>query len=100
MYIGVSLISFILVACELFYSISYIEKIKSVSLKYEWMNLFLIGAIVSKINIATISINLLGTVINFIITPVVAQWTIIYLEMRVLNDIDIANDYSYNFDLE
>ena len=64
------------------------------------MNLFLIAAIVSKINIATISITLLGAVINFIITPVVAQWTIIYLEMRVLNDIDIANDYSYNFDLE
>ena len=108
MYIGVSLISFILGTYALFYSISYILihlKDKSINFKYEGTNLFLIGSIVSKIKtapilMATISMTFLGAMISFIMTLVMAQWALGYLDMRIPYDIDIANDYSYNFDLE
>lgn len=105
MYIGVSLITFIIATYALFYSISYILiriKDKWINYKYEGTNLFLIGSIVSKIKIApilmaTIAITFLGAMISFIITIVMAQWALGYLDMRVPYDIDIRNDYSTSF---
>lgn len=105
MYIGVSLITFIIGTYALFYSISYIMihiKNKWVNFKYEGTNLFLIGSIVSKIKtapilMATISMTFLGAMISFIITLVMAQWALGYLDMRVPYDIDIRNNYSTNF---
>jgi hypothetical protein len=105
MYIGISLITFIVGTYALFYSISYIMiyiKNKWVNFKYEGTNLFLIGSIVSKIKtapilMATISMTFLGAMISFIITIVMAQWALGYLDMRVPYDIDIRNNYSTNF---
>lgn len=105
MYIGVSLITFIIGTYALFYSISYIMihlKNKWVNLKYEGTNLFLIGSIVSKIKtapilMATISMTFLGAMISFIITLVMAQWALGYLDMRVPYDIEIRNNYSTDF---
>ena len=105
MYIGVSLITFILATYALFYSISYIMiyiKNKWTNFKYEGTNLFLIGSIVSKIKtspvlMATISMTFLGAMISFIITLVMAQWALGYLDMRVPYDIDIRNNYSKGF---
>ncbi|GAA0085931.1 ABC transporter permease [Clostridium sp. CTA-7] len=105
MYIGVSLITFIIGTYALFYSISYIMihiKDKWINFKYEGTNLFLIGSIVSKIKtapilMATISMTFLGAMISFIITIVLAQWGLGYLDMRVPYDIDIRNNYSTNF---
>ena len=105
MYIGLSLISFILGTYALFYSIAYIMiyiKNKWVNYKYERTNLFLIGSIVSKIKTApilmgTISMTCLGAMISFIITLVMAQWALGYLDMRVPYDIDIRNNYSSSF---
>ncbi|MDZ5017000.1 ABC transporter permease, partial [Clostridium perfringens] len=105
MYIGVSLIAFIIGTYALFYSISYIMihiKIKRVNFKYEGTNLFLIGSIVSKIKtapilMATISMTFLGAMMSFIISIVMAQWILGYLDMRVPYDIDIRNSYSTNF---
>ena len=107
-YIGISLVSFIIGTFALFYSISYILiylKGKCINFKYEGTNLFLIGAIVSKVKtapilMATISITFLGAMISFIMTLVMSQWSMGYLDMRVPYDIDIRNDYSYNFDIE
>ena len=95
-------IIFILGTYTLFYSISYILiyiKNRWINFKYEGTNLFLIGAIVSKIKtapilMATISMTFLGAMISFIITLVMAQWVSGYLDMRVPYDIDIRNDYS------
>lgn len=103
--IGVSLITFILATYALFYSIAYIMiyiKNKWINFKYEGTNLFLIGSIVSKIKtapvlMATISITFLGAMISFIITIVLAQWSLGYLDMRVPYDIDIRNNYSKGF---
>ena len=107
-YIGVSLVSFIIGTFALFYSISYILiylKDKCINFKYEGTNIFLIGSIVSKIKtapilMATISMTFLGAMISFIMTLAMAQWSLGYLDMRVPYDIDIRNDYSYNFDME
>ena len=105
MYIGISLITFILGTYALFYSIAYIMiyiKNKWTNFKYEGTNLFLIGSIVSKIKtapvlMATISMTFLGAMISFIITLVMAQWALGYLNMRVPYDIDIRNNYSTSF---
>ncbi|MGG7142916.1 FtsX-like permease family protein [Clostridium nigeriense] len=105
MYVGISLITFIMGTYALFYSISYImiyTKNKWVNFKYEGTNLFLIGSIVSKIKtapilMATISMTFLGAMISFIITIVMAQWALGYLDMRVPYDIDIRNNYSTSF---
>ncbi len=102
MYIGISLITFILGTYSLFYSIAYIMiyiKNKWTNFKYEGTNLFLIGSIVSKIKtapilMATISMTFLGAMISFIITLVMAQWALGYLDMRVPYDIDIRNNYT------
>ena len=107
-YIGISLVSFIIGTFALFYSISYILiylKDKCINFKYEGTNLFLIGSIVSKIKttpilMATISMTFLGAMISFIMTLAMAQWSLGYLDMRVPYDIDIRNDYSYNFGME
>lgn len=104
-YIGVSLITFILGTYALFYSIAYIMiyiKNKWTNFKYEDTNLFLIGSIVSKIKtapvlMATISMTFLGAMISFIITIVLAQWSLGYLDMRVPYDIEIRNNYSKDF---
>ncbi|MBP3916211.1 ABC transporter permease [Clostridium sp.] len=105
MYIGISLITFILATYGLFYSIAYIIiyiKNRWINFKYEGTNLFLIGSIVSKIKtapilMATISMTFLGAMISFIITIVMAQWALGYLDMRVPYDIDIRNNYSTEF---
>lgn len=105
MYIGLSLITFILGTYALFYSIAYVMiyiKNKWVNFKYEGTNLFLIGSIVSRIKtapilMATISMTFLGSMISFIITLVMAQWANGYLDMRVPYDIDIRNNYSIRF---
>ncbi|WP_455543060.1 FtsX-like permease family protein [Intestinibacter sp.] len=104
-YIGISLFSFILATYALFYSLAYIIiyiKNKSINFKYEKTNLFLLGSILSKIKtspilMSTISITFLGAMISFIITLVMAQWSLGYLDMRVPYDIDIENKYSENF---
>ncbi|WP_195989431.1 FtsX-like permease family protein [Clostridium sp. D53t1_180928_C8] len=104
-YIGISLITFILGTYALFYSIAYIliyVKNKWINFKYEGTNLFLIGTIVSKIKtapilMATISMTFLGAMISFIITIVMAQWALGYLDMRVPYDVDIRNNYSTTF---
>lgn len=105
MYIGISLITFIIGTYALFYSIAYIMiyiKNKCINFKYEGTNLFLIGAIVSKVKTApilmtTISITFLGAMISFIMTLVMSQWSMGYLDMRVPYDIEIRNNYSTNF---
>lgn len=105
MYIGISLITFIIGTYSLFYSIAYIMiyiKNKCINFKYEGTNLFLIGAIVSKVKtapilMATISITFLGAMISFIMTLVMSQWSMGYLDMRVPYDIEIRNNYSTNF---
>ena len=105
MYIGISLITFIIGTYALFYSIAYIMiyiKNKCINFKYEGTNLFLIGAIVSKVKtapilMATISITFLGAMISFIMTLVMSQWSMGYLDMRVPYDIEIRNNYRTNF---
>ena len=103
--IGISLLTFIIGTYALFYSISYIIihiKDRFINFKYEGTNLFLMGTLVSKIKsapilMATISITFLGAVISFIITLVMAEWALGYLEMRVPFDVEIRNNYSHSF---
>ena len=85
----VSLVSFILATYALFYSISYIAiriKEKYVNFKYKGTNLFLLGGILSKINttptlMATISLTFLGASISFIVTLLMSQWSLGYLDL-------------------
>lgn len=105
MFIAISLLAFIIGTYALFYSISYILihiKNKYINFKYEGTNLFLIGTLVSKIKsapilMATIAMTFLGAVISFIITLVMAQWALGYLDMRVPYDVEIRNNYSSGF---
>lgn len=60
------------------------------------------GTLVAKIKsapilMATISITFLVAVISFIITLVMAEWALGYLEMRVPFDVEIRNNYSHSF---
>lgn len=101
----ISLASFIVATYLLFYSIAYIIifiKERCINFKYENTNLFLIGAIVSKIKtapilMATICITFLGAAISFMLTLVMSQWSLGYLDYRVPFDIDVRNEYSYRF---
>ena len=102
----ISLVSFIVATYLLFYSIAYIMifiKERCINFKYENTNLFLIGGIVSKIKTApilmgTICITFLGAAISFMLTLVMSQWSIGYLDYRVPFDIDVRNEYSYRLD--
>ena len=47
---------------------------------------------------ATISMTFLGAMISFIITLVMGQWALGYLDMRVPYDIDIRNNYNSSND--
>ncbi|MBU3091023.1 ABC transporter permease [Clostridium sp. CF011] len=100
--IAVGLIGYIIGTYALFYSLAYIiidVKDKWTNFKYEYTNLFLIGAIVSKIKtapilMATISITFLGAALSFSLTLLMSQWTLGFLDYRVPYDIIINNDYS------
>lgn len=64
--------------------------------------MFLIGTLVSKIKsapilMATIAMTFLGAMISFIITLVMAQLALGYLDMRVPYDVEIRNNYSNGF---
>lgn len=99
----ISLITFIIATYALFYSIAYVTiymKDKCINFKYENTNLFLIGSIVSKIKtapilMATICITFLGAAISFMLTLILSQWSLGYLDYRVPFDIEIRNEYSY-----
>lgn len=101
----ISLASFIVATYLLFYSIAYIIifiKERCINFKYENTNLFFIGTIVSKIKtapilMATICITFLGAAISFMLTLVMSQWSLGYLDYRVPFDIDVRNEYSYRF---
>lgn len=101
----VSLVTFIIGTYALYYSSAYVMiyiKERCINFKYEGTNLFLIGSIVSKIKtapilMATISITFLGAAISFILTLVMSQWSLGYLEYRVPFDLDIRNNYSCGF---
>lgn len=100
--IGIALVSFIIGTYFLFYSLAYIIifiKERWIKFKYEDINLFLIGSIVSKIKttpilMATISITFLGASVSFIATLVMAQWSLGYLDYRLPFDISISSDYN------
>ena len=99
----ISLVTFIIATYALFYSIAYVTiymKDKCINFKYENTNLFLIGSIVSKIKtapilMATICITFLGAAISFMLTLILSQWSLGYLDYRVPFDIEIRNEYSY-----
>lgn len=98
----VSLISFILGTYALFYSIAYILiriKEKWMNFRYEGTNLFLLGSIVSKIKtapilMATISLTFLGASISLVLTLLMSQWSLGFLDYRVPFDIEIRTAYS------
>ena len=100
-YILISFFAFLLATYAFFYSLSYILiviKERWTSFKYEGTNLFLIGAIASKLKtapilMATISLSFLGAAISFVATLVMSQWSLGYLDYRVPFDISISNAY-------
>ncbi|WP_066874501.1 FtsX-like permease family protein [Clostridium mediterraneense] len=101
-FIMLALVSFIIATYSLFYSLAFIIiyiKEKWINFKYEGSNLFLMGSIVSKIKtapilMATISITFLGAAISFIVTLIISQWSLGYLDYRIPFDISISNEYN------
>lgn len=101
-YTAVALVSFIIATYTLFYSLAYIlilVKEKWINFKYEDTNLFLIGTIVSKfktapILMATISITFFGAAVSFIVTLIMSQWSLGYLDYRAPYDIDVRTYYN------
>ncbi|MGL5244366.1 MAG: FtsX-like permease family protein, partial [Sarcina sp.] len=99
----ISLLCFILGTYTLFYSLAYIVifiKEKCIGFRYEYTNLFLIGSIVSKIKtapilMATIALTFLGAAISFVLTLLLSQWSLGYLEYRIPFDINISSNYNY-----
>lgn len=101
-YTSVALVSFIIATYTLFYSLAYIlilVKEKWINFKYEDTNLFLIGTIVSKLKtapilMATISITFFGAAVSFIVTLIMSQWSLGYLDYRAPYDIDVRSYYN------
>lgn len=98
-YFELAIASFILGTYTLFYSLSYVLiliKEKWIKFKYEYTNLFLIGAVVSKIKtapmlMATISLTFLGAALCFTLTLLLSQWSLGYLDNRIPFDTIVAN---------
>ena len=98
-YFGIAIISFIIGTYTLFYSLSYVLiliKERWIKFKYEYTNLFLIGAVVSKIKtapmlMATISLTFLGAALSFTLTLLLSQWSLGYLDNRIPFDTIVAN---------
>ncbi|SHH63122.1 FtsX-like permease family protein [Clostridium intestinale] len=98
-YFGIAIISFIIGTYTLFYSLSYVLiliKERWIKFKYEYTNLFLIGAVVSKIKtapmlMATISLTFLGAALCFTLTLLLSQWSLGYLDNRIPFDTIVAN---------
>lgn len=98
----VALVTFLIGIYAFFYCIAYIMvviKEKWISFKYEGTNLFLIGTIASKIKtaplfLATICITFLGAAVSFLLTMIMAQWSIGYLDCRAPFDLNFSNYYS------
>lgn len=98
----IALVSFIIATYALFYFLAYIlilVKEKWINFKYEDTNLFLIGTIVSKLKtapilMATISITFFGAAVSFIVTLIMSQWSLGYLDYRAPYDIDVRTYYN------
>jgi putative ABC transport system permease protein len=98
-YVELAIGGFILGTYALFYSLAYVLiviKEKWIKFKYEYTNLFLIGAVVSKIKtapdlMATISLTFLGAALCFTLTLLLSQWSLGYLENRIPFDAVVAN---------
>lgn len=74
-------------------------KDKSLKNKYTGLNLFFLGQITSKLNSTTktmslICITLTASIILFIIAPTLTEWSIGYLKVRSLYDIQISSKYN------
>ena len=90
-YFKLAITGFIVGTYALFYSLAYVLiaiKERWIKFKYEYTNLFLIGAVVSKIKtapilIATISLTFLGAALSFTLTLLLSQWSLGYLDNRI-----------------
>jgi putative ABC transport system permease protein len=97
-YFELAITGFILGTYALFYSLAYILiliKERWIKFKYEYTNLFLIGAVVSKIKtapalMATISLTFLGAALSFALTLLLSQWSLGYLDNRIPFDTVVA----------
>ena len=74
-------------------------KDKSLKNKYTGLNLFFLGQITSKLNTNTktmslICITLTASIILFIIAPTLTEWSVGYLKVRSLYDIQISSKYN------
>ncbi len=74
-------------------------KDKSLKNKYSGLNLFFLGQITSKLNSTTktmslICITLTASIILFIIAPTLTEWSVGYLKVRSLYDIQISSKYN------
>lgn len=98
-YFEIAITSFIIGTYTLFYSLSFVLiliKERWIKFKYEYTNLFLIGAVVSKIKtapmlMATISLTFLGAALSFTLTLLLSQWSLGYLDNRIPFDTIVAN---------
>ncbi|ADL53978.1 ABC transporter permease [Clostridium cellulovorans] len=98
-YAGLAVTGFIGGTYALFYSLAYVLiliKERWIKFKYEYTNLFLIGAVVSKIKtapmlMATISITFLGAALCFTLTLLLSQWSLGYLDNRIPFDTVVAS---------
>lgn len=98
-YAELAITGFILGTYALFYSLAYVliaVKERWIKFKYEYTNLFLIGAIVSKVKtapilMATISLTFLGAALSFTLTLLLSQWSLGYLDNRIPFDIVAAS---------
>ncbi|MEG0772654.1 ABC transporter permease [Clostridium sp.] len=94
-YAKLAISGFILGTYALFYSLAYVliaVKERWIKFKYEYTNLFLIGAVVSKVKtapilMATISLTFLGAALSFTLTLLLSQWSLGYLDNRIPFDI-------------
>lgn len=107
-YMPFCIVGIIIATYGMFYSASYIffiVKSKCTRFKYKNTNLFLLGDLLSKMNsnsiaMANVTLCLLASMLLFIMTPIISEWSRGYLDYRMVSDIRIDTSYNYTEDIE
>ncbi|MEW9094896.1 MAG: FtsX-like permease family protein [Clostridiaceae bacterium] len=97
----ISICSFIFAIYTMFYYLSYLIifiRKNLVKLKYKNTNLFLLGQLSSKLKttsklMATIALTLMISIIFLVLSTVMSEWTLGYLEKRAIFDLQIDTEY-------
>ena len=108
LFLMISIILIIVAFYSMFYCLSYLIILirnKSLKLKYENTNLFLLGQLSAKLKttsklMATITLTLMASIILLSFGPILSEWSLGYLKERAVFDVQINTQYKDIYEIE